>query len=351
MLLLCYCYAIATTYDLPTNRPIIYKLVVEIERDSNKWSTSNVCSYHFFSFFFLLIFIIRWSRSSALKPLFRTLSQCTESVNECERYRLRPRSAAVWSTFVCSYRWVHLLIDDRSREGNPSFPLATQTSFTSAPLGFRSSSSSVSPGEKPLSGRCSNHPTWSSDLVMIFRRLSLLLPLAAATAAAPPCDVWKVRRKALPGKFLFSCWLLPSSRTIDIYRPKSCSSWVCSRRLEAFGRPKCSASSSAAASHAVGHPDGHRMRRVWAYTHLYSGRCMVSLAPRPPPPPLKFKHPFFHSFLFPFAGEAIHLARDFGYVCETEFPARQVGEYLCRQHGSDSSADLYRRKDLVLAAR
>ena len=23
-------------------------------------------------------------------------------------------------------------------------------------------------------------------------------------------------------------------------------------------------------------------------------------------------------------GEAIHLARDFGYVCETEFPARQV---------------------------
>ena len=24
------------------------------------------------------------------------------------------------------------------------------------------------------------------------------------------------------------------------------------------------------------------------------------------------------------AGEAIHLARDFGYVCETEFPAQQV---------------------------
>ena len=45
-------------------------------------------------------------------------------------------------------------------------------------------------------------------------------------------------------------------------------------------------------------------------------------------------------------GEAIHLARDFGYVCETEFPARQVAEYLCRQHN-----DSYRRKDLILAAK
>ena len=26
-------------------------------------------------------------------------------------------------------------------------------------------------------------------------------------------------------------------------------------------------------------------------------------------------------------GEAIHLARDFGYVCETEFPARPVAEF------------------------
>ena len=30
-------------------------------------------------------------------------------------------------------------------------------------------------------------------------------------------------------------------------------------------------------------------------------------------------------------GEAIHLARDFGYVCETEFPARPVAEYLSRR--------------------
>ena len=45
-------------------------------------------------------------------------------------------------------------------------------------------------------------------------------------------------------------------------------------------------------------------------------------------------------------GEAIHLARDFGYVCWTEFPARQVAEYL-----SSRSSDPYRRKDLVLAAK
>ena len=31
-------------------------------------------------------------------------------------------------------------------------------------------------------------------------------------------------------------------------------------------------------------------------------------------------------------GEAIHLARDFGYVCETEFPAKYLGEYLSRQY-------------------
>uniref|UniRef100_A0A1B0CSX2 Putative transcription factor ap-2 n=1 Tax=Lutzomyia longipalpis TaxID=7200 RepID=A0A1B0CSX2_LUTLO len=45
-------------------------------------------------------------------------------------------------------------------------------------------------------------------------------------------------------------------------------------------------------------------------------------------------------------GEAIHLARDFGYVCETEFPARQVAEYLLRQHTEPQES--YRRKELLL---
>ena len=48
-------------------------------------------------------------------------------------------------------------------------------------------------------------------------------------------------------------------------------------------------------------------------------------------------------------GEAIHLARDFGYVCETEFPARQVAEYLSRQF-SDST-EIYRRKELLYATK
>ncbi|XP_070493059.1 transcription factor AP-2-epsilon isoform X2 [Chironomus tepperi] len=46
-------------------------------------------------------------------------------------------------------------------------------------------------------------------------------------------------------------------------------------------------------------------------------------------------------------GEAIHLARDFGYVCETEFPARQVAEYLTRPH-TEQPHDSYKRKELLL---
>ena len=48
-------------------------------------------------------------------------------------------------------------------------------------------------------------------------------------------------------------------------------------------------------------------------------------------------------------GEAIHLARDFGYVCETEFPARQVAEYLSRQHTDPT--DMYRRKEFLYATK
>ncbi|GLV36152.1 Transcription factor AP-2, partial [Carabus blaptoides fortunei] len=48
-------------------------------------------------------------------------------------------------------------------------------------------------------------------------------------------------------------------------------------------------------------------------------------------------------------GEAIHLARDFGYVCETEFPARQVAEYLSRQHSEPH--ETYRRKELLQATK
>ena len=48
-------------------------------------------------------------------------------------------------------------------------------------------------------------------------------------------------------------------------------------------------------------------------------------------------------------GEAIHLARDFGYICETEFPARQVAEYLSRQHTDPTES--YRRKEILYATK
>ncbi|XP_067389789.1 transcription factor AP-2-epsilon isoform X2 [Emydura macquarii macquarii] len=48
-------------------------------------------------------------------------------------------------------------------------------------------------------------------------------------------------------------------------------------------------------------------------------------------------------------GEAVHLARDFGYVCETEFPAKAAAEYLCRQHSDPS--ELHSRKNMLLATK
>ncbi|XP_065313165.1 uncharacterized protein LOC135922663 isoform X2 [Gordionus sp. m RMFG-2023] len=47
-------------------------------------------------------------------------------------------------------------------------------------------------------------------------------------------------------------------------------------------------------------------------------------------------------------GEAVHLARDFGYACETEFPSKQVAEYICRQH-DPSEYSTY--KNMVLATK
>ncbi|NXA42375.1 AP2E factor, partial [Eudromia elegans] len=48
-------------------------------------------------------------------------------------------------------------------------------------------------------------------------------------------------------------------------------------------------------------------------------------------------------------GEAVHLARDFGYVCETEFPAKAAAEYLCRQHSEPT--ELHARKNMLLATK
>lgn len=56
-----------------------------------------------------------------------------------------------------------------------------------------------------------------------------------------------------------------------------------------------------------------------------------------------------HRYVVCFAGEAVHLARDFGYVCETEFPAKPAAEYLCRQHADPS--ELHARKNMLLATK
>ncbi|MBN3287641.1 AP2A factor, partial [Polyodon spathula] len=48
-------------------------------------------------------------------------------------------------------------------------------------------------------------------------------------------------------------------------------------------------------------------------------------------------------------GEAVHLARDFGYVCETEFPSKAVAEYVNRQH-SDPNEQV-QRKNMLLATK
>lgn len=45
----------------------------------------------------------------------------------------------------------------------------------------------------------------------------------------------------------------------------------------------------------------------------------------------------------------MHLARDFGYVCETEFPAKAIAEYLGRAHVERNEVNS--RKNMLLAAK
>lgn len=48
-------------------------------------------------------------------------------------------------------------------------------------------------------------------------------------------------------------------------------------------------------------------------------------------------------------GEALHLARDFGYVCDSEFPAKAVAEYISRNY-TDPTV-LFKRKQELLEGR
>ncbi|VDK48639.1 unnamed protein product [Anisakis simplex] len=49
--------------------------------------------------------------------------------------------------------------------------------------------------------------------------------------------------------------------------------------------------------------------------------------------------------------EAMHLAKDFNAVCENEFPARAVAEYLTRTNCSMEAVEMQRRKNMILATK
>lgn len=46
-------------------------------------------------------------------------------------------------------------------------------------------------------------------------------------------------------------------------------------------------------------------------------------------------------------GEAVHLARDFGSVCESDFPAREIAEALTRRKSSEAK----KRREMLKATR
>ena len=49
-----------------------------------------------------------------------------------------------------------------------------------------------------------------------------------------------------------------------------------------------------------------------------------------------------------FPGETIRLARDYTYLCETEFPSRQVAEYNCRHVDPN---EFHNRKNMLMAGK
>lgn len=61
-------------------------------------------------------------------------------------------------------------------------------------------------------------------------------------------------------------------------------------------------------------------------------------------------HPKACCHLLIILGEAVHLARDFAYVCEAEFPSKPVAEYLTRPHLGGRN-EIATRKNMLLAAQ
>lgn len=50
-------------------------------------------------------------------------------------------------------------------------------------------------------------------------------------------------------------------------------------------------------------------------------------------------------------GEAVRLARDYGYLCESEFPAKKCAEYNCKKYQTLDPQEIMARKNMVLATK
>ncbi len=48
-------------------------------------------------------------------------------------------------------------------------------------------------------------------------------------------------------------------------------------------------------------------------------------------------------------GEAMHLARDFNFVCENEFPSKQSAEYVAKRHSD--TPEIESRKSMLIATK
>lgn len=51
------------------------------------------------------------------------------------------------------------------------------------------------------------------------------------------------------------------------------------------------------------------------------------------------------------SGEAVRLARDFGFLCETEFPASEAADYVTRQRHADVTGDATHRRQTLVATK
>uniref|UniRef100_A0AC35TH50 DNA helicase n=1 Tax=Rhabditophanes sp. KR3021 TaxID=114890 RepID=A0AC35TH50_9BILA len=49
--------------------------------------------------------------------------------------------------------------------------------------------------------------------------------------------------------------------------------------------------------------------------------------------------------------EALHLAKDFNLICENDFPARQMAEYMINQNVANDSLAIQRRKNMIMATK